>query len=348
MRDDSDEKPCISFSAREVQPATKPTKTQVEEDKGPQPFGPVPTAATEGWKTHPRPLIPRAEPDISFGGPAAEEKSNICYTFGMANEEEPVEKPLMTSSSVAVTSEASVNSNLTTLMVDSGASGHHFNDTVVHDLKHRLQNYVHLATPCKILTAGGAMMDGMAEGVLQGLVNDNYGNQTLVGVDIMVVLGIGRNLFSVMTAAKKGLVTIFDYENPRVEEFNVTMPLRSESGDLYLFVLDLNADRYGAKELATNVVANAQVWHRRLVHLNAQSLDILQKRDCTVLTFEGAGSESDVCAVGIAQQLAHPKTVNYKVSRPFQLCYGDLMGPFTPVAIGGYKYVSKIADECTK
>ena len=48
------------------------------------------------------------------------------------------------------------------------------------------------------------------------------------------------------------------------------------------------------------------------------------------------------------QHLAHLKTANHTVSRPFQLCYGDLMGPFTPVAIGGYKYVSKIIDEYTK
>ena len=38
----------------------------------------------------------------------------------------------------------------------------------------------------------------------------------------------------------------------------------------------------------------------------------------------------------------------YKVGQPFQLCYGDLIGPFTPTAIGGYKYVSKITDEYTK
>ena len=43
------------------------------------------------------------------------------------------------------------------------------------------------------------------------------------------------------------------------------------------------------------------------------------------------------CAVGKAQQLAHLKTANNKVNRPFRLFYGNLMGPFTPVAIGGYK-----------
>ena len=266
----------------------------------------------------------------------------------MANDEEPVEKALVASSSVTGTSEDSVNINLATLMVNSGASGHYFDDAIIRDLKHRLQDYVNLTNAHKIITAGGAMLDGTAECVLQGPVTDDNGNQILVRVDMVMVPGIGRNLFSVMTAAKKGIATIFDYENPKLEGFNVTVPLRSESGDLYLFVLNLRADRYGIKELAINAVTNAQVWHRRLGHLHAQSLDILRKRDGTGITFEGAVSDCDVCAVGKAQQLAHPKSTNHKVSRPFQLCYGDLMGPFTPVAIGCYKCVSKITDDYTK
>ena len=77
-------------------------------------------------------------------------------------------------------------------------------------------------------------------------------------------------------------------------------------------------------------------------------LDIPRKRDGTGITFEGAVSDCDIYAVGKAQQPPHPKTADHKVSRPFLLCNGNLMGPFTPVAIGGYSYVSKITDEYTK
>ena len=88
---------------------TEPAKARAEE-KGTRPFGPVSTAATEGWRTRPWSFTPRAGQAISIGGPVAEE------TFGMANDEEPVEKALMASSSVAVTSKDSANSNLATLM----------------------------------------------------------------------------------------------------------------------------------------------------------------------------------------------------------------------------------------
>ena len=89
---------------------------------------------------------------------------NLCYTFGMANDEESIKKDLlMASLSVAVTSADSVNSNPVTLMVDSGTSDHYFDDAIIHDRKRRLQDYVHLTTPRKILTAGGDILDGTAE-----------------------------------------------------------------------------------------------------------------------------------------------------------------------------------------
>ena len=75
----------------------------------------------------------------------------------MANNEEPTDKPLMASSSSALTSEDSVKSNLVILMVESGASGHYFDNTIICDLKQRLQDYVHFTTPRKMFTAGTAM-----------------------------------------------------------------------------------------------------------------------------------------------------------------------------------------------
>ena len=145
--------------------------------------------------------------------------------FGTADDEEPIEKIIMTSSSAFITSQDSVNNSFVIIMVDSGASDHFFDDTIIRDLKHCLQGYAHLATPRKIPTARGALLDVTAESVLQGLTDDNYGNQILVRVDTVVVHGMGHNLFSVITAAEKGIVAIFGHENSRLEEVNVTVLL---------------------------------------------------------------------------------------------------------------------------
>ena len=96
LRDNSDEKPCALFSGRKVQPTTKPADAQVEEENRAWPFGPAPIAATEDC-TRPWPFTPCAEPTISFVGPVAREMSNLCHMFGIADNEEPVEKALMAS-----------------------------------------------------------------------------------------------------------------------------------------------------------------------------------------------------------------------------------------------------------
>ena len=73
-----------------------------------------------------------------------------------------------------------------------------------------------------------------------------------------------------MAAANEVILTISDYQNPRLEGFSVPVPLRSESGDLYSIMLYLSANGYGARELAMNVGVNPQVGHWWLGHLHAQ------------------------------------------------------------------------------
>ena len=166
---------------------------------------------------------------------------------------------------------ASDCSNLVHVLVDSEASGHYFNDFLMPEFNRRLLDYTCLTTPRKILTAGGALPDVTGERILQGVITDNCGNGHLVRIQILVVPTIGCNLFSAKTATRNDTVSIFDRENLRLEAFGVTLPLRGEQDDLYLFVLDLSADAYGDTELAINAVFNAQLWHRRLGHLNIRS-----------------------------------------------------------------------------
>ena len=74
------------------------------EGKGGPPFGPAPTAVMEGWNTHSWLFTPHAESAIYYEGPAAEKKLNLCYMFGMADDDELVEKALMALSWAAITS----------------------------------------------------------------------------------------------------------------------------------------------------------------------------------------------------------------------------------------------------
>ena len=59
--------------------------------------------------------------------------------------------------------------------------------------------------------------------------------------------------------------------------------------------------------------ANANLWHRRLGHLNRKSLSLLKNLDNNGVSFDGPVPDCDVCAVGKSRQLAHPKTADRKV-----------------------------------
>ena len=79
--------------------------------------------------------------------------------------------------------------------------------------------------PCKILTAGGVLLGDTSEEVLQGIVTENYGDAYLVRIQILAVPAIGHNLFLVKTATRKGIVSIFNRGNSRLEAFDATLHL---------------------------------------------------------------------------------------------------------------------------
>ena len=75
----------------------------------------------------------------------------------------------------------------------------------------------------------------------------------------------------------------------------------------------------------------------------------MNRKNGNGVAFDGSVADCDVCAVGKSHQLAHPKKAKHAtINAPFQLVYGDLMGPFKLTAHGGYKFVSKITGQFTK
>ena len=124
--------------------------------------------------------------------------SQLSYMYGGTDGGEALYgTALMASGPAAFKHKPSAGDDSVTVLVDNGASSHYFNDLIIPSLKHRLLNYVLLTTPRKILPAGGALLDGTAEGILQGLVTDSHGEQHLARISIIIVHCIGRKFLSV-------------------------------------------------------------------------------------------------------------------------------------------------------
>ena len=77
----------------------------------------------------------------------------------------------------------------------------------------------------------------------------------------------------------------------------------------------------------------------------------MQGHDDNDINFDGIilTVDCDVCTVGKSHQLVHPKKAQHAgIIARFQLCYGDLMRPFTPGAYEGFQCESKITNQFTK
>lgn len=188
-------------------------------------------------------------------------------------------------------------------------------------------------------------MNGPVKALLRGHVADDEGVRRLFQLPCTIVPGLGGNLFSVKQAARNGVVCIFGITNPSLEKKNHTLPLQELGYDLCLLLLCLAGGGNGLAMLAS---ANANLGHRRLGHLNRNSLSLLKRLGNNGAGSEGPVANCNVCAMGKSRQLARFKTANHRLAPPFQLGFADLILPLTPQAFGGYPCSTNVSDKYTK
>ena len=250
------------------------------------------------------------------------------------------------------------------MLVDSGASAHFVDSDLIPDLCDCLESYQELKPPMIITTAGMRRVYGTAAGVLPCFVVDTDGVERQVSVRVTVVPGMGKHLFSPKFAQRQGIHTIFAADN-YIDATAFKVGLRHfellDYVDLRLargvparravggkpHVRDDTAMPTPPVALAT-VATSANVWHRRLGHPNEAVVRAVAKIPETGVVFSDAMSKCDTCLVSKSTQQAHPKTAVHRATEPLGCVYTDLIGPVSPVAKGGYMYVSKFTDELTR
>ena len=198
------------------------------------------------------------------------------------------------------------------LLVDSGASEHYIDDRP--GLWERPSDYLRLVKPSEITTDGNYRLKGDATGVISVYIIDQIRVRQQVRLPAVVVPGIGRNRFSVPSGTDQGATTILALKESRIETNDFTIPLQQVGGhrDLYTFNIDP-----GGVDLALHAEVNADQWHRRMAHINARILELLNKTDANGVNFSGGVSPCDVCAIGKSIQQPHPKKSNLGITMCF-------------------------------
>ena len=247
------------------------------------------------------------------------------------------------------------------LLVDSGASESFLDDELIPDLKTRMREFKTLSTPREITTAGKHTLHGIGTDIISFTIRDNHGTQLPVNMHALVVPGLGRNIFAPAAELRNGVRFVLE-KKPYLTIRGTVIPLKQDPRDQGMCSLDITFQRdshgvLGKSEgvspdsgsgVVYTATTSASVWHRRLGHMNPRNMEVLRNKKGNGVEYTGTISGCDICSVTKSKQQAHPKKSTRKTPRPMQLVYTDLMGPFTPAAKGGYRFVSKFTDDYSR
>lgn len=165
-------------------------------------------------------------------------------------------------------------------------------------------------------------------------------------IDVRYVPGLAANLLSVSEIVKKGLKVVFDKSGCLVIDGTVETKGKVVATGEHannLFVLKQSV-RHSA--MSATSTASFDVWHRRMGHLNAQSLSKLQAGEATGIRFKNRAEMMDCkgCAEGKQAKL----TISKQGSRAkdvLEVVHTDICGPMEKASLAGSRYYLTFVDD---
>lgn len=158
----------------------------------------------------------------------------------------------------------------------------------------------------------------------------------------MYVPANATNLLSVSEMVNKELTVIFNPREAYIQDKNgdrlATMSL--EQG---LYKIDIPKRRiyYAVKEMS------AELWHKRLGHLNYDSVITLSNTPTTGVKFKNSETPECISCIKDKQQCKPFPSSKSRASCPLELVY-SVCGPMETKSIGGSKYFLTFIDDYSR
>nr|GEZ09544.1 retrovirus-related Pol polyprotein from transposon TNT 1-94 [Tanacetum cinerariifolium] len=169
---------------------------------------------------------------------------------------------------------------------------------------------------------------------------------------VYYVEGLNHNLFSVGQFCDADLEVAFRKSTCYIRDLKGNDLLTGSRGtELYSITLqDINCP-YPICLMAKASSSQAWLWHRRLSHLNFDTINLLSKNDIMVglpkLKFVKDHLCSS-CELGKAKRKSFHTKITPSSKRRLQLLHMDLPGPMRVASINGKRYVLVIVDDYTR
>ena len=240
-------------------------------------------------------------------------------------------------------------------IIDSGATHHMSNNlnwfTKVEDLK--VSKWLTLADASTVKVN--------REGEVELEIPEKTWTTVLKLGEVLYVPELDKNLFSVSHALKEGIDIRFDANQMecRLTKAGELVAIAKWRANLWM----LERARFkepgqelekGGRPTAASIsnVGNVNLWHHRMGHLGEENLLKLAKNNMVrripeKLTGETVKNNCVGCAQGKQQKLSFGERKD-TTNDVLEIIHTDLMGPFTPLSMGGKRYVLVIVDDYSR
>lgn len=218
--------------------------------------------------------------------------------------------------------------------LDSGSTGHLCND---RNMFISMNEY-----KCDIQIADGNNVTSEGKGDIKLKCGSS---ESLTIKNVLFVPKLAMNLLSISQIVSRGNSVIFDKNGCKILDSNGEI-METASLESGMYKLD-NVENIERCNSAVQS-GKAEVWHRRLGHLNLQSLIDLKNGMVHGISFDrNFIGDCEECVKGKAHRKSFPHSKNVSTSL-LELIHTDLCGPMEVQSIGGKRYVLTFIDDKSK
>lgn len=235
-----------------------------------------------------------------------------------------------------------------TWFLDSGASNHITGDQRI------VSNVVKPNITTTIKTASGAALPVVGKGIVT--LSDNK-----ILEHVLYVPGVQKNLLSVGALTDKGHRVVFDSKLFYVFEKHDPNKIylqgtRDSQNNLYRLQTSARFFETHVAVAGTSVqtpppsLSQVDLWHRRIGHLNFQSLYHLSNRDLItgVPKLPLIRQVCETCVMAKQHKERVPKQSTTSTSQVLELVHSDLCGPFRVKSLTGARYFLTFIDDYSR
>ena len=217
---------------------------------------------------------------------------------------------------------------------DSGASNHFAKSKETLD---NLENY-----SGTVVAANRGAMHVVAKGSMKLWTTVSPNDKPIEVNDVRVIPDLSTNLLSVSQIVKRGSTVTFDKDGVKV--INAAGAIVA-TGSMVKDIFRLNQATPKPQALAVSTTESLELWHKRMGHLNFDSVRRLKNGLVSGVHYnEAAVEKCKVCAMGKQTRLPFSKAGS-RASDLLELVHSDICGPMEVPSLGGSRYYLSFIDD---